>query len=533
MKQRYNFKTLLMLIGICVGGWTTSCTENFDDYNTHATNPSPLDMTKAEKVGTLFPGILYLMHTAQENDNQMIEQMVGNQYGGYMATTNNWEGTNFGTFNPPANWIEYPFNKLFSGFYANYFKIKEITESRGYIYAWANIVRVAVMLRVTDTYGPIPYSKMGEGKLTVEYDDVQTVYHSMIDDLNHSIDALTIFVAENSGKTNPMGEFDPVYSGDFSKWIKFANSLKLRMAVRIAAVDEAYAKDVMAEAIAGGPIEANADNAFLPTTDNPYCKAAFDWKEIAVNAMLTSYMNGYNDPRREVYMTKTVNGTYLGVRMGIENIDKGVYSSATYSKPNFEANSPLLVYCAAETKFLKAEAALQGWIPGGDASASNYYYEGIATSLEQHGVPDNINYMGVPSLYYSDPATGGSEPYLWIYPITVDWDNTDVVANQKLAKIITQKWIANYPLGFEAWCDLRRTGYPQMYQAKNNLSSENSMGTINNNRNNPSVYASRLVRRLPYPVSEYNGNRANVEAAVANMLGGPDKGYVDLWWAKK
>jgi hypothetical protein len=531
MKQRYNFKTLLMLFAICAGGVVTSCIENFEYYNTHTTNPSPEDMTTAEKVGTLFPGMLYFMHNFQENDNQMIEQMVGNQYGGYMATTNNWQGTNFGTFNPPANWVEYPFNKLFSGFYANYFKVKEITEGKGYIYAWANIVRVAVMLRVTDTYGPIPYSKMGEGKLMVEYDDVQTVYHTMIEDLNNSIAALTAFLSESAGKSNPMAEYDLVYQGDLSKWVKFANSLKLRMAVRIAAVDEDYAKGVMAEAIAGGPIESNTDNAFLPTTDNPYHKAAFDWNDLAVNAVLSSYMDGYADPRQPVYMTQTSTGEYIGVRMGINNINKEVYGSTKFSKPNFATNSPLLVFCAAETQFLKAEAALQGWISGGDIWAEVYYLRGINASMEQHGVPAGAYTDCEDSpVWYADPIGGTG---VLIRTISVSWDDTNANSNSKLAKIITQKWIANYPLGFEAWCDFRRTGFPQLFPAQNNLGSESSIGPINNYAYFPTMYMSRLVRRLPYPVSEYNGNRANVEAAVANMLGGYDNGLIDLWWAKK
>jgi hypothetical protein len=535
MKQQYNFKTLWMTIGLCVSVLVISCTENFEYYNTDATNPSPDDMTVAEKVGTLFPGMLYLMHNFQENDNQMIEQMVGNQYGGYMATTNNWQGTNFGTFNPPANWVEYPFNNLFSGFYANYFKVREYTEEKGYIYAWANIVRVAVMLRVTDTYGPIPYVKMGEGRMTVEYDDVQTVYHSMINDLDNSITALTVFVSENQGKASPMAEYDIVYNGDFSKWIKFANSLKLRMAVRIAAVDEEYAKNAMSEAISGGPIESNADNAFLPTTDNPYHKAAFDWNDLAANALLSSYMNGYNDPRRPVYMTQASSGSYLGVRMGINGINKEFYSSTMFSKPNFAANSPLLVFCAAETQFLKAEAALQGWIPGGDTQAETYYRDGISISMEQHGVTAGTYTNGTTSPQrYSDPMPGGNgNGGTTISAITVSWSNTSTTSNTKLAKIITQKWIANYPLGFEAWCDFRRTGFPQIYSAQNDLSSESSIGAITNNAYSATTYRSRLVRRLPYPVSEYNGNRANVEAAVANMLGGVDKGNVDLWWAKK
>jgi hypothetical protein len=121
-----------------------------------------------------------------------------------------------------------------------------------------------------------------------------------------------------------------------------------------------------------------------------------------------------------------------------------------------------------------------------------------------------------------------------ISTINVSWASTNTTSNTKLAKIITQKWIANYPLGFETWCDFRRTGFPQIYSAQNDLSSESSIGVIVNNAYSATTYRSRLVRRLPYPVSEYNGNRANVEAAVATMLdGGLDKGNVDLWWARK
>ncbi|MDR0667733.1 MAG: SusD/RagB family nutrient-binding outer membrane lipoprotein [Prevotellaceae bacterium] len=539
--KKYNYKTILIAISAGILTLFASCTGLFEEYNKHQTNPGPGDMTTAERVGILFPGMLYLMHNFQENDNQMIEQMIGNQYGGYMATTNNWQGTNFGTFNPSANWVEYPFNKLFTGFYANYFQISDITQRKGYIYAWANIVRVAVMLRVTDMYGPIPYTKMGGGQLAVEYDDVQTVYHAMIDDLNNSIAALTSFVAESQGKANPMADYDLVYNGDFSKWIKFANSLKLRMAVRIGLVDTDYAKQMMDEAIAGGTIETNADNAFLPTEDNPYRKSAFDWGDLAVNATLSAYMNGWSDPRRAVYMTQTADFTYRGVRMGINNISKDTYSSNLYSKPNFTHTSPLLVFCAAETYFLKAEAALRGWIAGGEAQARTFYEQGITVSMEQHGVPIGT-YLSTATnpASYNDPTpnttfnlasttNGGA--------VTVSW-TSGTTTNARLEKIITQKWLANYPLGFETWNDFRRTSYPRIMPSVNNLSSVSSGGIVNNptsinpNSTSPTT-AIRLVRRLPYPVSEYNGNPANVGAAVANLLEGPDEFATNLWWARK
>ncbi|MDR0710887.1 MAG: SusD/RagB family nutrient-binding outer membrane lipoprotein [Prevotellaceae bacterium] len=528
--KTYYFKITAGLVAGLSLLLVTACTARFEEYNTHPTEPSPDNMSTASKVGALFSPMLYLMHNYQENDNQMIEQMVGNQYGGYMVTTSAWNSTNFGTLNPQVDWVDDSFDILFTKFYGNYFKVKETTEGQGPIFAWANIVRVAVMLRVTDTYGPIPYTKMGGGNMMVGYDDVQTVYHAMIDDLNVSVAALTGFDDED-GKA--YAEYDIVYGGKFSKWVKFANSLKLRMAVRIAAVDTDYAKSVMKSAIEGGCIESNGDNALLPTTDNPYLKASISWTDLAINATLSSYMLGYSDPRCPVYMTKTLDNAcpYRGVRMGIDAVEEAIHGSETmYSKPNFAANSPLPVFCAAETHFLKAEAALQGWITDDPKSL---YESGITISMQQHGVPlgNYLTSTATPADYTA--ADGDSLTKLdhtTFTPVTIKWDDG---VGSNLEKIITQKWIANYPIGMEAWSDFRRTGFPQLLPAQDNLSSDGYIGEINNNPHNPQQpHASRLVRRLPFPQSEYERNSANVQAAEA-LLGGEDKGSTDLWWAKK
>lgn len=499
-----------------------SCIGNFEDLNMHPTDLYPESMTAIEKVGSLFPTMLYLLNPTHENNNQHTEQMVGGQYGGYFATTYNWDGTNFGTFNPAEGWVAEPFKLFFTEFYPNFLTIKEATKSTGYIYAWANVIRVAVMLRVADTYGPIPYSKMGGGEFTVEYDDVQTLYHNMIEDLTSSANTLTLFAKENSGSDLPIAEYDLIYNGDFAKWAKFANSLKLRMAVRIAGVDMEFAKQAMQEAISGGVIESNSDNAFLPSNDNPYFKASNDWKDLAISATLSTYMSGYNDPRSESYMTKTndANNPYCGVRMGIHNIPQGIYGNASYySKPTYTKQSSLPVYYAAETFFLKAEAALKGWIGSAD-QAKNYYEQGIRISMEQYGtaIGDYLTNIAIPT-EYKDRIYSARNFTLSNTP-SVSWEN----GSNKLEKIITQKWIANYPLGFEAWCDYRRTGYPRLILPVNNLSTVGYIGSINNDR---------LVRRLPYPISEISNNSTNVGNAIVTMLGGDDTGATDLWWAKK
>jgi hypothetical protein len=161
--------------------------------------------------------------------------------------------------------------------------------------------------------------------------------------------------------------------------------------------------------------------------------------------------------------------------------------------------------------------------------------------MEQHGVAIGT-YLTITAnpQSYSDPTlntsfnvassgNGGN--------VTVSWSSGTSTAN-RLEKIITQKWLANYPLGFEAWNDFRRTNYPRIIPAVDNLGSASTGGTVNNppsiNPNSATAAtAIRLVRRLPYPVSEYNGNSTNVEAAVSTLLGGPDVLSTNLWWAKK
>ena len=237
MKQ-YNFKTVpAIILTSLVILFIISCTGNFEELNLHPANPTEETLTESERLGNLFSSLISTMHYAQENRNQLVDQMIGNQYGGYMVTTNNWQGTNFGTFNPSTDWVDYPFKTIMVDFNSNFIKVKKVTESKGYIYGWASILRVATMLRVTDMYGPIPYSQIGLVESdAIAYDNVKDLYHNMISDLDNSIALLMSYMAEATSKS-PMAEFDTVYNGDFEKWLKFANSLKFRMAIRIAEVD--------------------------------------------------------------------------------------------------------------------------------------------------------------------------------------------------------------------------------------------------------------------------------------------------------
>ena len=139
---------------------------------------------------------------------------------------------------------------------------------------------------------------------------------------------------------------------------------------------------------------------------------------------------------------------------------------------------------------------------------------------------DTTNFQSSPNrvagehALYKDPA--GLNTYEKnLSAITVKW-NEGASKEEKQERIITQKWIANWPLGNEAWADYRRTGYPKLLPA---TSEGNLSGGI--------VDSEKGARRMPYPSEEYTSNTENVQEAVNSYLGGPDNMATDVWWARK
>jgi hypothetical protein len=171
---------------------------------------------------------------------------------------------------------------------------------------------------------------------------------------------------------------------------------------------------------------------------------------------------------------------------------------------------------AAEVWFLKAEAALRGW------SADNVqtdYETGVTTSFQQWGVSSGTYLSDGSSTEadYTDPkGTGGVNDAKALSTITIKWDPA-ATQEMQLERIITQKWIAIFPDGQEAWADYRRTGYPRLFPVVVN----NSGGAIS---------TQTQIRRLDYPQSEYTTNAAAVNSAVSTLLGGPDVGGTRMWW---
>lgn len=510
-------KILNIVLAAAVTPFLCCCTDNFEEYNTNPYEPHSLNPPM------LFATMITTGINVQQNDNQMIDQMLAGPFSGYLTMANSWGGSNFNTFNQTESWNQIPFNTPFEKFYSNYFKLETATGGKGHYWAMAKLLRVNTMLRVTDCYGPIPYSQVANGKTAVAYDSQEDVYKHMFEDLDYVIQMLGEFVDEVGG-LKPLEGYDPVYNGDYNKWMRFANSLKLRLAVRISNVSPELARTKAEEAVKStrGLIDTNDNNAYVGVgaEPNPLWLVASSWGEIRINATIASYMKGYSDPRSAVYFTTSKLGgdsPYMGMRSGLEGVKPATYSG--YSMPNYEQKDDMLMFCAAETAFLRAEGALRGWDMGG--SARDFYEQGVKLSFDQRKVSGADEYLAnavaVPEPFI-DPVNPAKCNYTPKTKITIAW-NEGASTEEKLERIITQKWIANFPLGFEGWADYRRTGYPEVFPSVSNLSN----GVIDTNRQ---------LRRLPFPLSEKQGNSANVSAAVS-MLGGPDTGATDLWWAKK
>lgn len=505
-------KTIKKIISIAaISVLTASCTGNFEKLNTDQYAVKSADPT------ILMPTMIETLMYVQQNDSQMIDQMVGS-LGGYFTISNRFGGQNFDTFNASDGWNAIPYENPFTKIYSNFFEIEKYTSGSGHYYALANLIKAASMMRVADCYGPIPYSQVQEGKMYVAYDSNEDVYKHIIDDLNSAAGVLYAYAKANPDK-KPLGSQDAVFGGDYAKWAKFANSLIMRASMRIgdkASFCKAYESPY-------GFIESNDDNAMMDpkAQRNPYDLASESWGDLRANASIVDYMTGYNDPRLGSYFSSVSQGqktTYIGMRSGKGSFNKGTVIGF-FSMCNFEETSRLPIFVAAESQFLLAEAALNGWISG---TAQQFYEQGIKLSMEQWKVKSSevenyiANSTNVPGDHNNDPA--GFPDYVRKTDVKISW-NAEGSEEKHREQIATQRWIANYPMGIEAWTEWRRTGYPELCPVINNLSN----GVVDSNRG---------MRRLRYSFNEKTLNKNNYPAAV-NLLGGADNESTDLFWAKK
>lgn len=514
----------------------SACTKDFERINTN-----PYGMSKDELkadfrlVGEPFRQIQFNIFAVQPGWVMQVQQnLQGDIFSGYMGVPGPFGnfGNNNSTYNLTDGW-----NQVMWGCaYGSYIDAPNIavmpiatrimklagTEFNDFK-AWLQILKVLTMHRISDVYGPIIYTKYGviNPDKSIDYDSQKDAYYAFFADLNSAITTLTPLAND---PLKPFARFDLTYDGSYKPWIKLANSLRLRLAIRIAKADPAKAK-LEGEAALANPVglmTVPGDDARIniAPVEHPYNAFSDSWNDIRMGAPMESILTGYNDPRIKLYFKNAAAKPdgYKGVRTGIALPSK-MYED--YSRlATFPSRMQLMT--AAEVWFLKAEAALNGW--AGAGSAVTNYENGVKTSFEQYGIAgqataylaDNIS-KAAPYTDLKNAANNvvAGDPNL--STITIRWEEGDAPA-RKLERIITQKWIAMYPEGQEAWTEFRRTGYPKLFPVVVN----NSGGKI------PTA---TFVRRINFVTTEYATNAKGVERAVT-LLGGPDNGGTRLWWDK-
>lgn len=528
-------RSIMTALGITV---LFSCTKKYAEYNT---NPyqATLEQQEADNYisGKNFPAMINAVTPAGDpvgqtdyvNSYQVAYNLAADCFSGFMGQAGDWNGnTNNLTYGFNLGWVNEQFT-LMGKLMASWKNIKDITDISGdsLQFAVAEIIKVTGVIRTTDSYGPVPYSAIVTGTFTPAYDSQEEIYYSAFSDLKKARDLL---YERGAASGTPLKAYDLIYEGDYLKWAKYANSLILRLAMRIVYVDPQDAQEFAEEAIGnpaglitqvseGAQHNLKSGNGAFNFT-NPLVTLSANYEEARAGASMQSILSGYNDPRLNVYykfstITDHTNEV-VGVRSGI-NVTRAFYQP--FSQLNVTNNSPLPWMLASEVYFLKAEGAIRGWNMGG--TAKEFYEEGIKEAFNEVGIAMPTNYLDnntlKPAPYVDYANSGNNVSGANVDTISIKWDES-AIFKVKLHRIINQKWIALYPNGSEAWADYRRTGYPRIFPVVLNRSS----GTVD---------AVLQVRRLPYPIAQYNQNGSNVNAALS-LLGGPDNGGTKLWWDK-
>ncbi|MEW7279869.1 SusD/RagB family nutrient-binding outer membrane lipoprotein [Aquimarina sp. 2201CG1-2-11] len=352
----------------------------------------------------------------------------------------------------------------------------EITQNKNSI---LEVLKIFTYHVLVDSYGDIPYSEAIDiENLTPKYDDAKDIYTDIIARLDNAINLF------DSG-FGSFGEADVMYQGDISKWIKFANSLKLRLALRIADVDGTKASTMASEAVNGGVFSSNDDNATLAYEEaspnrNPAWfeiinrgRTDYVASEIIVNTMLP-----INDPRLSIYLDDNVSPFVGGPFGSINEYEDFSHIGSAVLNPSQEG----VIMDYAEVEFLLAEAAERS-LAGTSTDAEAHYNAAITASLEYWEATDVDN----------DPNTDDVAIYLANPGVAYT-----TASGTWQEKIGTQKWIALFNRGFEGWSSYRRLGFPDL---------------PNTSGGNP------VPRRVIYPIREYNTNNNNVSGA-ASKIGG-------------
>lgn len=528
----------------------SGCTGAFEDMNTSPTGVTDDELLQDNNyIGAHFPSMeksIYYNPGGWGWDFQTAQNLTFDIWSGYMATPSYFlNGDDTQTNVTHRGWTDTYWSDMYDAIMIDQLKVKEKCEEAGmetyaHFDAINTILRVLGMHNVVDGYGPIIYSKYGDTMLGGVYDAAEDVYKQFFAELTDACNVLDEYSKNDEAAS--FAAFDAYYGGDLTKWMKLCNTLRLRLAMRVVKYDANWAKTEAEAAIA-------APQGLLQSGEGCYM-SGFEWKhplytcsieynDMFISADTKSILGGYGDPRlakfgiakKITWKDGTSSSEVLGVRRGISDLDVLVDRyKAILANINVEQNTPGLIMSSAEPYFLLAEAALRGWNAGG--TAKDFYEAGVRASFSEWGVSGVDDYLqshDVPADFV-DPLTlvanDGSEAALKAVALAEPnsraaasttspcWDDA-TTQEEQLEKIITQKWIAGFPEGKNAWAEWRRTGYPKLMMPRIN--------------NNPDIDPEVGVRRMQFIQDEISNNPEGYAQAV-ELLGGPDTGATRIFW---
>ena len=460
---------------------TSGCSDQYFDINTNPNTPTAVSPE------------LILSNALAVTAARLTHNQTGNFFGGYWAPSGSYSGF--------FEERQYDYNSTYAtnvwiNCYDNLEDYQQI-EDAAIKQNWQAVSGIAKVMKVynyqilVDAYGNVPYSDALKGTASIrpKYDDAQAIY----DDLSTKLDAAVTELKTPIATTNPSpGANDIVFKGDMAKWVRFANTLKMRIMMRqtnVASKAAAIKTEIAKVAANGGFLLADenvlANPGYSKSTNkqNPFwenygylasgsvsgTRSAYVYSDFFITTLQTLK----DDERLDRLALKNNAGVYRGVPLG-EGNDAYLFAKDSWFGPgilkSFDQASVLMT--AAEGFFLQAEAVQRGYISG-DAKA-----------LYNAGIAESFKYLGV-----ANAATAATTYAARATPL-VGFD----ASPDKIEAIITQKWIAMASLtGFEAWSEFRRTGFPRIPLATKAIQP-------------------KYPQRLFYPTSEVSTNPENVLA---------------------
>lgn len=429
-----------------------------------------------------------------------------------------------------------------------------------------------------DLFGPMPYEefKALRDKSPFKYNDVRTIYYGVKKNLDDAVACLKYYKDNRSEAykqelANVMYSYLTIVNDPYSKtwedmepWIRFANSLKLRMAIHMSGIEPETAKAWAEEAVRDGVIT-DVDNevAIYPVfsgKDHPLVEIT-GWSDAVMGASFLNLLENLDHPYMKYLFTKNsvglakspqavegsscpattpANSVYVGMRDGVAPGEGQAAANNPYCGYSMldkaylaQTQAPLFLMKCSEVYFLLAEGALRGWNMGG--TAKQFYEQGIRNaSLESRSftgnkynelVDDYLNVEAPKGIAYVDPQ-GLTPDMPSVTKIGVKWNEGDS-PEVKLEKIITQKYIASFPYSYESWVDLRRVGYPKLFPI---LGVADSDGTIKAGDSKVQT-KENIMRRIPWASDDPQTKEDIANTGIPALGdGATDTQGQHLWW---